>query len=216
MTKMQRVVSYLTLFSLCSTSLVAQSPAPFDTTLVGQWPYSAMHMLFEKTIFKVDVLTLDVRFGPEPARRLEALVAGGRYSSALADSIAAVAVDARDAWARLRFERNVSLGRFLDGVRKNLKRALQAGIIDADSYDDISGDLPFWYKFLAADGIHDGDEMFYRIRGDTLHTVYRAVTGEVLLDQIDIGPERRLSVLGGYFAPKSDFRKGLIKSLFEN
>jgi hypothetical protein len=175
-----------------------------------------MHTLFEKTIFKVDVLTLDVRFGPEPARRLEALAAGRPYSSTLADSIAAVAVDARDAWARLRFERNVSLVRFLDGVRKNLKRALQANIIDADSYDDISSDLPVWYQFLAADGIHDGDEMFYRIRGDTLHTAYRAVTGEVLLDQIDIGPERRLSVLGGYFAPKSDFRKGLIKSLFEN
>lgn len=213
---MQRVVSYLIPLSLCSTSLVAQSPAPFDTTSVGQWPSSAMHMLFEKTIFKVDVLTLDVRFGPEPAGRLEALVAGRRYSSALADSIAAVAVDARDAWARLRFERNVSLARFLDGVRKNLKRALQGGIIDADSYDDISRDLPVWYQFLAADGIHDGDEMFYRIRGDTLHTAYRSVTGEVLLDQIDIGPERRLSVLGGYFAPKSDFRKGLIKSLFEN
>ncbi len=213
---MQRVVSYPILLSLCSTSLVAQSPAPFDTTLVGQWPYSAMHTLFEKTIFKVDVLTLDVRFGPEPARRLEALAAGRPYSSTLADSIAAVAVDARDAWARLRFERNVSLVRFLDGIRKNLKSALQAGIIDADSYDDISRDLPVWYQFLAADGIHDGDEMFYRIRGDTLHTAYRAVTGEVLLDQIDIGPERRLSVLGGYFAPKSDFRKGLVKSLFEN
>ena len=213
---MQRLVRYLIHLSLCSTSLVAQSPVPFDTTLVGQWPYSSMYTLFEKTIFKVDVLTLDVRFGPEPARRLEALAAGRRYSSSLADSIAAVAVGARDAWARLRFERNVSLARFLDGVRKNLKRALQAGIIDADSYDHISRDLPVWYQFLAADGIHDGDEMFYRIRGDTLHTVYRAVTGEVLLDQIDIGAERRLSVLGGYFAPKSDFRKGLIKSLFEN
>jgi len=175
-----------------------------------------MHMLFEKTIFKVDVLTLDIRFGPEPARRLEALVAGRRYSPSLADSIAAVAVDARDAWARIRFERNVSLVRFLDAIRKNLERALKAGIIDADSFDDIVRDLPVWYQFLAADGIHDGDEMFYRIRGDTLHTVYRSVGGEVLLDQIDVGPERRLSVLGGYLAPKSDFRKGLIKSLFEH
>jgi hypothetical protein len=56
--------------------------------------------------------------------------------------------------------------------------------------------------------------MFYRIRGDTLHTVFRSAEGENLLDQVDVGPERRLFVLGGYFAPNSDFREKLVKSLF--
>jgi hypothetical protein len=36
------------------------------------------------------------------------------------------------------------------------------------------------------------------------------------LDQVDIGPERRLAVLGSYFAPESDFREGLVRSLFED
>ena len=56
--------------------------------------------------------------------------------------------------------------------------------------------------------------MFYRIRGDTLRTIYRTVQGETRLDRTDFGRFRRLSVMGGYFAPKSDFRKGLIASLF--
>ncbi len=55
--------------------------------------------------------------------------------------------------------------------------------------------------------------MYYRIRGDSLHTVYLASDGETLLDQVDVGPERRLSVLGGYFAPGSDFRDKLVDSL---
>lgn len=196
------------------TPLAAQF-SPLDTTSVGQSDYSAMSALLEKTIFRVDVLTLDVRFGPEPAGWLKDLVAGRAYSSPLADSVAAIAIDARDVWARLRFKRGVSLTQFLGGIRDNLKRARDAGIIDSTTFETVSENLPRWYDFLAARGIHQGDEMLYRIRGDTLRTVYRTVDGEILLDQVDVGPERRLSVTGGYFAPKSDFRKNLIKSLFE-
>jgi hypothetical protein len=56
--------------------------------------------------------------------------------------------------------------------------------------------------------------MIYGIRGDTLHTVFRVAEGDILLDQVDVGPQRRLAVLGGYFAPKSDFRESLVRSLF--
>ena len=210
---MIRTVVVALLPSLCGLPVVAQSLA-LDTASVGREPYAAMHTLLEKTIFKVDVLTLDVRFGSETAHRLERLATSGRYSDSLADSIASVAIDARDAWARLRFKRHVSLDQFLNGIRQNLTRARQAGIIDSVSYAMILQDLPVWYHFLADDGISKGDEMLYRIRGDTLHTAYRTAAGKFLLEQTDTGPERRLSVLGGYFAPKSEFRKGLIKSLF--
>ncbi len=210
---MIRTVVVALLLSLCGLPVVAQSPA-LDTVSVGRGRYAAMQTLLEKTIFKVDVLTLDVRFGSETAHRLERLVTSRRYSESLADSIASVAIDARDVWARLRFKRHVSLDQFLNGIRDNLTRARRAGIIDSASYAMIFQDLPVWYHFLAADGISKGDEMLYRIRGDTLHTAYRTAAGVFLLDQTDIGPERRLSVLGGYFAPKSECRKGLIKSLF--
>ena len=183
-----------------------------DSLLKG--PYSSMRTLFEKTIFQVDVLTLDVRLGPESARRIEELVAGAEYSEALADSVAAVATGSRNAWIRIRFERDVSLEQFLDGVEDNLEKARDAGIISAEDCRMISENMPVWYSFLAERGIRDGDRMYYRIRGDSLHTQYLGVDGDLLLDQVDVGPERRLAVLGSYFVEGSDFRKGLIRGLF--
>lgn len=173
-----------------------------------------MQMLLEKTLFQVDVLILEVRLGANETERIDALIAGDRPSGEpLRDSVAAVALGARDAWARIEFQRNVSLAQFLDGVRDNLRDATRAGVIDPRTFRGISDDLPGWYDFLDQRGIHAGDRMYYRIRGDSLHTVYVADTGETLLDQVDVGPERRLSVLGGYFAPGSDFRDKLVDSL---
>jgi hypothetical protein len=178
-----------------------------------------MHMLLEKTLFKVDVLTLEVRLGTSETRHVEALLDaagrpdGSRGAGRLRDSLANVALGARDAWARIEFRRDVSLGQFLDGVRDNLREATRAGVIAPATFHDIGDALPRWYAFLAERGIQAGDEMYYRVRGDSLHTVYVGSGGEVLLDQVDVGPERRLSVLGGYFAPGSDFREKLIDSL---
>lgn len=191
----------------------AQTP-PVDTTGLGSGPHARMHTLLEKTIFRVDVLTLDVRFGPETTARLDSLVDARSYSERLADSVAAVALGTGDAWARIQFERSVSLDRFLGGIRDNLREARDAGIVTETQFGSISSNLPRWYAFLSDRKIHEGDEMFYGIRGDSLHSVFRGAEGEVLLDQVDVGPERRLSVLGGYFAPGSDFREGLIRSLF--
>lgn len=208
-------VTPLSLLWLLSTGLtVSGQPSPVDTTNLGSGVNARMHMLLEKTIFKVDVLTLDVRLGLLEAARLDSLLAGREFSEDLADSVAAVALASRDAWARIEFQRGVSLDQFLGGVRDNLRHAEEAGIVTPGEYGTIVTGLPRWYSFLADRRIRSGDQMFYRIRGDTLHTVFRSVEGEKLLDQVDVGPERRLSVLGGYFAPNSDFREKLVKSLF--
>ncbi|MGH7546504.1 MAG: hypothetical protein ACREKI_10010, partial [Gemmatimonadota bacterium] len=156
---------------------------PLDTASLAEGPYARMHMLWEKTLLKVDVLTLDVRVGPETEERLRAIAAGRADSRARADSLAAAAIDARDAFISIRFERDVSLGQFLDGVRDNLRHARDAGIIDAAAYDTITAGLPRWFGFLAERGIRDGDRILYRIRGDTLRTVYVAREGGVRLDQ---------------------------------
>lgn len=193
----------------------AVSAPPFDTLSLGRGPYARMGMLWEKTIFQVDVLTLEVWVDEGTARRLEELARGRRYSSELADSIAEVATHARDVFARTEFKRDVSLDQFVDGVRKNLRRARDAGILSPQDYEKISQALPRWFGFLAERRIRDGDRILYRIRGDSLRTQFRSVGGEILLDQTDVGPERRLAVLGSYFVRKSEFRKGLIKSLFE-
>ncbi len=209
-----KLAAAVIVLAIPGASLAGQT-APVDTTSLSDAPHGRMRMLWEKTIFQVDVLTLDVRFGNATARRIGELVRGRELSSALADTIADVAAHATDVWARIRFERNVSLNRFVDGVRDNAAAARDAGLITDPEFAEIYDGLPQWYAFLADTGIKDGDEMFYRIRGDTLRTIYRTVQGETRLDRTDFGSFRRLAVMGGYFAPKAEFRKGLIASLFD-
>ncbi len=189
--------------------------APADTTFSCPADSVRMSTLLEKTVFQVDVLVLEVCFGSAAAERLDSLAADRRYSESLADSVATAALGAEHVRARIEFLRGVDLGQFLDGIRENLDRAREAGILTDEEYASIAESLPRWYAFLEDRGIREGDLMLYRIRGDTLRTAYRSAGGERLLDQTDVGPERRLSVLGGYFAPDSDFREGLIRSLLE-
>lgn len=185
---------------------------PVDTAGLADGPYSRMSMLLEKTLFKVDVLTLELRFGQASAMALQAATSKQGSRDATYDAVAGAALGATDVWARIRFERDISFKQFLDAARDNLQRAVDARLIDRQAFLDVSDGLPVWYAFLEDRRVRTGDEMHYRIRGDTLRTVYVGFDGEVLLDQIDIGPERRLSVLGGYFAPGSEFRRPLIHS----
>ncbi|MFW6084069.1 MAG: hypothetical protein ACODAA_02545 [Gemmatimonadota bacterium] len=177
-----------------------------------------MAMLLEKTIFQVDVLELEVRFGPEATTRLDSLIAASSPSErpdGLTDSVAAIALEARDALTSLEFLRDVGLDRFLEGIRDNLRRALEGGLITAEEFEGIARALPGWYDFLRDRGIRSGDRMLQRVRGDSLRTVYISAAGDTLLDQTDRGSHRRLAVLGGYFAPGSDFREGLVDSLLD-
>ncbi len=177
-------------------------------------PFSEMNALLEKTLFKVDVLTLQVRVSEETAAELAGLVRGRQYSNELADSVAVLVLRERDAWARIEFLRSVSLNQLVDGIRDNMKKAVEAGLLEEEDFTTITAAMPVWFGFLEVEGASRGDEILYRIRGDSLRTVYRTAGEEVLLDQVDVGAERRMAVLGSYFAPGSDFRKRLIRSLF--
>ena len=193
------------------------APEAIDGNL-GSGPYASMGMLLEKSIFQVDILRLDVRFGPDATRQLDSLIASAgpeADSDDLSDAVAAVALEARDALTSIEFLRDVGLGRFLQGIRDNLERAEEGGLITPEELEDISRGLPEWYAFLRERGIESGDRMLQRIRGDSLRTVYVSAAGDTLLDQTDEGAHRRLAVLGGYFAPGSDFREGLVESLLD-
>jgi hypothetical protein len=202
--------------------LIALGPAaaggqsvPADTLDLATGRYSEMEMLLQKTIFKVDVFTLRVRFDAQTASRLEALAAGRRLDPTNEDSIANVAIQAESAWAVIEYLRDVDLYQYLDGVRKNMRRAAEAGFISGEDYDLISSELPDLYAPLEERRILRGDRVYYRVRGDTVWTFYWGRAGDTLLDHSEIGPERRLAVMGGYFAPKSSFRRQLIESLFD-
>lgn len=175
-----------------------------------------MEMLLERTIFQVDVLTLTVRLGGTAAARLRGLADGRTLTPEVADSAARIAAHATCGRTHLDFQRDVSLDRFFDAVRETSLAAREAGFISSGTYRLIDRSLPEWYAFLDGRGIREGDRLAYRVRDDTLGIRYRSAEGKLLLERQDVGADRRRSVLGGYFAPGSDFRDGLLRSLFRN
>ena len=80
--------------------------------------------------------------------------------------------------------------------------------------EQVVANLPVWYSFLDERNIRKGDRMHYRVHGDTLHSQYVGVDGEIFLDQKDLGESPRLAEMGSYFVRGSSFREKLIKSLF--
>jgi hypothetical protein len=178
----------------------------------GTEPSLTTRTLLEKTIFKVDVLTLELWLGPETVQRLTHLLPL-QDDAQSREAAARIALDSRDAWAELVFRRGVSLDQFLGGIDENMRRARDAGLITSEGYHLVATGLPRSYAPLAAGGIAEGDRILYRVTGDTLRTVYQRAGGELVVDQTDIGPERRLSLLGSFFVKGSDFRKGLVGTL---
>lgn len=207
----------MSILPILAATLVGQSadlPATLNSEGLGNAAHSHMRTKLEKTIFKVDVLDVDVWLGKEDAERLGALVEGRSYSGRLADSVSIVAIHSRDALVRIQFLRDISLSQFLDGIDENMRHLPEEGILQRSDYERIATGLPVWFDFLNQRGIRKSDEVFYRIRADTLRTMYRSADGRILLDQTDVGAASRLSVLGSYYVRGSDFREGLIKSLF--
>ncbi len=179
---------------------------------------SDMEMLFEKTIFQVNVARVRVRVDRKSALRLKDLMEGHgspEFTDGIADQVAEIVLQAPDAWVHMEFMRGASLGQFMSGIRRNMERAVKAGFVTQPHFERVSRQLPIWYAFLEERGVRDGDVGFYRIHADSLRTVFADGDGEVFLDQVDFDPPARYMVLGSYFARGSDFREKLVKSLLE-
>ena len=206
-----------TLIVLLVSLMAAQRPL-FDLGSLDTGPFSRMSTLYETRFlfFNIDVLSLEIRFGSEVAEKVKSFVQSGEEPSQIADSIADTAMHAQDAFVQIRFLRDISLKRFIQEARQSTKLVREAGVIDDPTYEHISENLPIWYASLAKRGIKEGDEMFYRIRGESLRTVYRGVDEAIYVDQEDTGRRASLALLGGYFVAKSEFRKGLLQSLFHD
>lgn len=205
------------LLGLAPSGLLGQSPAPaqIDTAGLAEGPFGTMAMLYERTIFNVDVLQLEVGFDAETARTFSSLIEGHSYDDALAEQVVEAALVAPDVLVRTQFLRDVSLDQFLGGMRDNLRNARENGYLTPEQERLIAQETTVGYATLEERGIRKDEVMWYRIRGDTLHVALVALDGEVLVEDRPVGPERRMAVLGGYLAPGSDFREDLIRSLFQ-
>ena len=193
----------------------AEEPA-LDAGGLGRAPYGRMYMLLEKTFLNIDVLTLEIRFGANTAEALRALAEGKKPSAELTDRIATRAYRAEDAYVELTFKHSITMNQFVSGARESLERARRANMIDEETYRSSAEKLPRGFVFLADSGIEPGDRLLYRAGPTSLRTVYVDKRGKIRLDRTEAGPGPRLALFGGYFAPGSDLRDGLIASLFHH
>lgn len=197
------------------SALAGEPPPSLNSPELAQGPYSSMHMLLEKTFLNVDVLTVDVRVGKAAQKQFTDLAKGKSYSDALGKQIADVAIKTDDAIVQLKFAREVSLDQWMDAVRENLQQAKDAGLITAKVQQKVSQGLPTWFAALKDRGYKTGDRVLYRVRPDSLRTVMVATDGKVLVDRFDKEQDAPRVVMASYFAPGSDFRELLLKSLFK-
>lgn len=185
-------------------------------SLLPDGRFSTMHMLLEKTILSVDVLTLDVRVDPAAAGRIaDALSGVEQHGDADEAPVAQAALEADELVGRIEFQRNIRLDQFLDAIDEDMQKAVDVGWLEPAAYREVRDGLPVWFSFLEERRIRDGDRLSYHVRRDTLRTVFATADGEVLLDQTDVGRQNVMALVGAWFAPNSSFRKKLVQSLFE-
>jgi hypothetical protein len=170
-------------------------------------------MTYERTFLGIDVANVDVVFDTATRDRIERLAEGQQYSDELAEQIAHTALDAQDVSVQVRFLRSASLQQFLDAARKNLERARDARYISQATFATAWANVQRDFAPLARRGFKKGDRLLYRVQPGSLHTIVQASDG-VLLDVTSPGAEPRRALIASYYAPHSDFRGGLIKSMF--
>lgn len=169
--------------------------------------------LLEVTVFRIDVLTLEVRL---PFELLpDAVRTAGPESprEAVGDSLARLVLASDRLWARQELQRDVSMDRLTSGILDTVERAVRAGWVSAAYHDSLEQELPMLFSFLEDDGARRGDQIFFEVRGDTVRTVYRAIDGSVRMDRTTGAPEARAASIPAFFAPGTRFREDLLDSL---
>ncbi len=185
-----------------------------DTAPLATDRYAHMHMKLEKTWFDVDVVNVDVWFDPTTAESFRSLAAGQRYSDQVAERIARTALEAEGVVVQVEFLRNADLDEFLDAAHDNLVHARNAGYISKETFATAWRGVQNDFARLGKRGFKKGDRLLYRAHPDSLQTTVMSRDRKVLIDVTSRDPGSPRSMIASYFAPKSDFRKGLIKDLF--
>jgi hypothetical protein len=182
---------------------------------LAQGPYAAMHMLLQKTFLKINVLNLDVRLDKAAQGQVAALAQGKGYSDGLAPALGKAVMGAGHALIQMEFKRDVPLKRWIGVVRDNLEEARKASLITPTVEKRISDGLPEWFAALKDRGYEKGDRLFYVVSPDSLRTVVASAGSQIQLERVDKEKDARDVVLATYFAPGSEFREPLLRSLLE-
>lgn len=174
--------------------------------------FSKMHMLLEKTILKVDVVTLDVRVDSKAQSEFQRIAQGKSISGAVEEQLAKAALATENAVVQMRFERDVSLSQWFDQVSESLDKAVKAGYITGARKAQVMSSLPQWFAPVKDRGFKEGDRVMYRVKPGSLRTVLVTVDGKMPVDKSDAGDAAKV-LFAGYFAPGADMRVPLLRSL---
>jgi hypothetical protein len=175
-----------------------------------------MHMLLEKTLLNVDVLTVDIRVGKNVHRRfIDIIGKNKRYTEKLGAELAAITLEADEALVQVRYLRNVSFRQWLEGVGENLDRAEAAKLITRDVKRRVKERLPVIFAALKERGYERGDRLLYRLRPNSVRMVVVSEKGTIYVDHIDAERDAPRVVIASYLAPRGDFREPLLRSLFD-
>lgn len=192
----------------------AGAPLPsLSESGLAHGPFSRMHFLLEKTILKIDVVTIDLRVGAKAQSEFIKIAGGKKIEGPIEEHLAKAALAVDDAVVQMKFERDVSLNQWVDQVGSSLDKAVAGGYLTAARKEQVHHNLPKWFAAIKERGFHEGDKVLYRVNPSSLRTVLQTVEGQTLVDQTDTGDASKV-LFAGYFAPGADLRP-LLRSLPE-
>lgn len=214
MKKLSRVVvAAATAFSLSVAVVPAANAGPAVPSLseggLASGPFSKMHMLLEKTILNVDVVTIDIRVDSKAQSEFAKIAQGKKIEGDVEEQLAKAAMAVDNAVIQMKFERDVSLSQWLDQVSGSLDKAVAAGYITATRKAQVMSGLPNWFSVIKERGFKEGDKVLYRVQKGSLRTALQRADGQVTVDQTDTTGDSAKVLFAGYFAPGADMRKML-------
>ena len=201
--------------SLAGAVMAAEALPSLNSSDLAQGPFSYMHMLLQKTILKINIATIEVRVDKPTQNRLTGLLSGQSYSEGLAQQLAHGVVSAERAVVQMQFKRDISLDRWMGFTRDNIEQARKAGLITADLEKRVSQALPQSFAAIKSRGYEKGDRLIYSIAPGGLRTAVVSAGGQAFIDRMDTEQGAQRVVLAAFFAPGSDFREPLLRSLLE-
>ncbi len=204
------LIAALTAFAVGATPVPMANaggavPSPGDGSLASG-PFSKMHMLLEKTILKVDVVTVDVRVDAKAQGEFSKIAQGKKIEGDVEEQLAKAAIAVDHAVVQMKFERDVSLSQWMDQVSGSLDKAVSAGYINAGRKAQVMNGLPNWFAPVKERGFKEGDKVLYRVQNGALRTVLVQADGQTSVDQTDTGSDAARVLFAGYFAPGADMR----------
>jgi len=174
----------------------------------------AFDYVLEATIFKIDVVHVNLQIDSGTVRTVKALVSSGNRTRALEDSVGAALMETPTANARLTFLVAIPAQQFVENTAEILRDMGEEGLLASSEVEHLVRSSRQRFAFLDEAGIAPGDYVEQVLRGDSVTTTFITSLGERRLHDIQVGREHRIALLGSYFAKTSDFRDGLLDQVF--